>query len=377
MKKILFISHDAHLAGAQILLLNLLKWIKKNHCDIQFDVLLTGEGILTADFENITNVLKIPLPKERATSLDKIIYKLRLKKFYHNACNKKYHLVYNNTFSNGELLSILKHNKMPIITHVHELEYWIKKNGAENENHIKSSTNYYLTASMSVRDYLLKNNIADANNVEVVYEWIDSQFLLNQKENKSIKSFLNLPENSIIIAASGRENFRKGKDWFIPIAIQVLTKMKSKKIHFVWIGGHTTEELVFDCIKSGFRNNIHFIEHMPEANFYFNELEIFMMLSREDPFPLVNLEAAIWEVPVICFENTGGTEELVSENCGIKVPYGNLNMFSEAIIRVMADKEFKYEIGRNIKEKVLKEYDINVVGEKIVRAIFKVIKNHE
>ncbi|WP_281228095.1 glycosyltransferase family 4 protein [Flavobacterium aquiphilum] len=374
--KILFISHDAHLAGAQILLLNLLKWIKKYHAEIEFDVLLTGEGILTADFEKLTNVFKMPLPKERATVLDKIIYKLKLKFFYNDISHKKYDLIYNNTFSNGELSSVLELNKIPIITHVHELEYWIKKNGVENLNRIKASTSYYLAASKSVKNYLLKNNIADINNVEVVYEWIDSQLLLQQSKNKSIRFFLNLPEDSIIIAASGRENFRKGKDWFIPIAIQVLTKIKSKKIHFVWIGGHTAEELVFDCIKSNFQNNIHFIEHIPEANTYFNEFEVFMMLSREDPFPLVNLEAAIWQVPIICFENTGGTEELVSENCGIKVPYGNLNMFAEAIIRVIENEQFKNEMGMNIKEKVLREYDINVVGEKIIKAIFKVIENH-
>ena len=90
MKKILFISHDAHLAGAQILLLNLLKWIKKYHSQVEFDVLLAGEGVLTADFEKLTNVFKMPLPKERAKELDKIIYKFKLKFFYNQICHKKY-----------------------------------------------------------------------------------------------------------------------------------------------------------------------------------------------------------------------------------------------------------------------------------------------
>jgi glycosyltransferase involved in cell wall biosynthesis len=378
MKKLLFISHDAHLAGAQILLLNLLRWLKKNHSEeIKFDVLLTGGGDLTTDFESIATVYKMPTLKKEANSLEKIIYKLKLIFFSNMVSNKKYDLIYNNTFSNGFLLSVLKLNKTPVITHVHELEYWIKKNGIENQNKIKASTDYYLTASMSVKDYLLKNNIADKNNVEVVYEWIDCQLLLNKKTNKSIKSFLNLSEDAIIIAASGHENFRKGKDWFIPIAVEVLTKMKNKNIHFVWIGGYTTDELVFDCLKSGFYNNIHFIEHMREANTYFNEFEIFMMLSREDPFPLVNLEAAIWEVPVICFENTGGTEELIADHCGIKVPYGNLSRFSEAIINVLGDKELKREMGRNIKQKVLREYDINIVGKKIVKAILNVLEVNE
>ena len=376
MKKILFISHDAHLAGAQILLLNILKWLKETHPELQFDVLLAGEGILTSKFQKIATVLKVPLIKKKGNVLERFIHEYKIKKVFKKVQDKNYDLVYNNTFSNGSLLCDLKIDNLPVITHVHELDYWIKRNGAENQKKIISATDFYLTASKSVTNYLIENHICTETNAETVYEWIDSDFLLHKNSKNSIKEFLNLPEDTFIIAASGRENFRKGKDWFIPIAVEVLTKMKNKNIHFVWIGGHNTEELQYDCLKSGFQNKIHFIAHMTNANSYFNEFEIFLMLSREDPFPLVNLEAAIWEVPVICFENTGGTEELIADNCGIKVPYGNLNMFSEEIIRILENKEFKKEMGRNIKEKVLKEYDINVVGEKIVRALLKVIEKH-
>lgn len=372
---ILFISHDAHLAGAQILLLNLLEWLKQNHPEIKFDILLASDGMLTDKFAKVATVYHVPSQRKKAGKLEKVWCKFKLKKFYEKVTRKKYDLIYNNTFSNGNIL--LKFNQKPIITHVHELEYWIRKNGAENQTNIKSATTYYLAASQSVKNYLMTNNIATEEKIEVVYEWIDTQNILNQASKRSIKAFLGLPHDSIIIAASGRENFRKGKDWFIPVAIEVLTKMRNTNIHFVWIGGTTTEEIVFDTLKSGFANNIHFIEHIADASSYFNEFEVFMMLSREDPFPLVNLEAAVWEVPVICFQGAGGTEELISENCGIKVPYGNLNLFSQAVINILQDKEMKNQIGINIKEKVIREYDLAVVGQKIVNAIVKVSKENE
>ena len=40
------------------------------------------------------------------------------------------------------------------------------------------------------------------------------------------------------------------------------------------------------------------------------------MTSREDPFPLVNLEAMTNGVPVICFKDSGGSEELVDSSSG-------------------------------------------------------------
>lgn len=374
MKKILFISHDAHLAGAQVLLLNLLKWIKEVHPELKFDILLAGEGILTSEFKKNATVLKVPEIKQKANLFERSIYNYKLNFFLKKIRNENYDLIYNNTFSNGNLLSNLKVDNLPVITHVHELDYWIKRNGAENQKKIIATTDFYLTASKSVTNYLLENHICTETNVETVYEWIDSNLLLHKNSKNSIKELLNLSDDSFIIAASGRENFRKGKDWFIPIALGVLNKLKVKNIHFIWIGGHNSEELRYDCIKSGFENNIHFIEHIANANSYFNEFEIFLMLSREDPFPLVNLEAAIWNVPIVCFEKAGGTEELIEDNCGIKVPYGDLNMFSDAIIKLIENNEQRKEIGNNIRKKVLKEYDINRVGEKIVEVVLKVIE---
>lgn len=377
MKKILFISHDAYRAGAQLLLLNFLKWLKQHHYDIQFDLLLTGEGELVSEFQKLTRVYKWSNSDNKLGFLGKNIQKIKLKLLYVKLHRNNYDLIYNNTFSNGELLKKLKGIKAPIITHVHELDYWIKKKGFANQMKVKENTNFFLTASVAVSNYLLRNNIASNDNLKVVYVMLDSEHLLNNTAKNSVKEFLNLPKEAVIIAASGREDFRKGKDWFIPIAIQVLSNLKNAAIHFIWIGGTISEEIIFDCTKSGFENNIHFIDDIPNANTYFNEFDVFLMLSREDPFPLVNLEAALWEVPIVCFENSGGTEELIAANCGIKVPYGNLSLYAEAIIKLINRDDLRAQLGNNLKKKVIQEYDIHIVGENIVRTMLKVIDNYD
>ena len=52
MKNILFVSHDANRAGAQILLLRFLKLLK-NHPDFKFSILLKEGGIIEKEFEEI------------------------------------------------------------------------------------------------------------------------------------------------------------------------------------------------------------------------------------------------------------------------------------------------------------------------------------
>ena len=64
---------------------------------------------------------------------------------------------------------------------------------------------------------------------------------------------------------------------------------------------------------------------------YFATFDLFALTSREDPFPLVALEAASLGKPVICFENAGGMPEFIETDAGSIVPYGDVEAFSERI----------------------------------------------
>jgi len=56
MIKILFIGHDAYRAGAQILLLQFLKWLNVNRSDIQFEIMLGSGGTLLNEYKAIAPV---------------------------------------------------------------------------------------------------------------------------------------------------------------------------------------------------------------------------------------------------------------------------------------------------------------------------------
>ncbi len=56
MKRILFLAHDAHLAGAQLLLLQFLQYIKRYHPDIDYKLIVGNEGVLLGEFKKLTQV---------------------------------------------------------------------------------------------------------------------------------------------------------------------------------------------------------------------------------------------------------------------------------------------------------------------------------
>ncbi len=66
---------------------------------------------------------------------------------------------------------------------------------------------------------------------------------------------------------------------------------------------------------------------------FYESIDILLLLSREDPYPLVTLEAANFSVPTICFKNAGGIQEFIEEfQCGISVDYLDLNAVTKSIL---------------------------------------------
>ena len=81
-------------------------------------------------------------------------------------------------------------------------------------------------------------------------------------------------------------------------------------------------------------------------------MNVFLMTSREDPFPLVNLEAAINKVPIICFENSGGSSEIVDESSGFVVPFCDTQKMSDIVIELKKSPKKLSELSIGIYEKV-------------------------
>ena len=372
MYKILFISHDANRAGAQLLLLELITYFK-NNSNLELEILLKNDGELYKQFKEIAPTYRWKLKSTTIPTINPFLRKLE--SFYHFFLilylkKRKFTLIYNNTFTNGNLLHNLSLLNLPVITHVHELNYWIAKCGEKNLLYNKKYSLKYIAASNAVKMNLVDNLKISENRIEIIYEFIDfEKLVLNQSKN-SLRNILKIPYKSTIVAACGAEKWRKGKDLFIPIAIQVL-KSTGHNVHFVWIGGKIDEELFFDIKNSGFEKKIHFIEHMPNVNYFFSDFDIFLMLSRDDPFPIVNLEAGALGKPVLCFEGTGGSPELLQEFPDFIVPYLDLKAMADKILYLIENTDIKNRTGQMLKEKIRRLYDIKNIAPSILNSIKK------
>jgi glycosyltransferase involved in cell wall biosynthesis len=72
---------------------------------------------------------------------------------------------------------------------------------------------------------------------------------------------------------------------------------------------------------------------------YLSVFDIFALTSREDPYPLVVLEAALLQKPMVCFEKAGGAQDLIETDAGLIVPYLSLEAMSKAILTIKENPE--------------------------------------
>ncbi|WP_340102806.1 glycosyltransferase family 4 protein [Rhodohalobacter sp. 8-1] len=379
---ILFITHDASRSGAPILLRNFMGWMKRN-TNHEFQLLCRVGGSLESDFKSHADV-KYFYPKHLnnpKTVLQRIInrigyYKYRIKKHHRDLFlhykKQDFDLIYSNTVVNTDVLVVLKKLDVPVLTHVRELESTIEHFGGKYL--IRELDKY--TDKFVADSYAVKKNLVDQHNVvdkkiDVIYEYVEVPEKLPDTEiTSTLKSKLEIPEDAFIVGASGGGLWRKGYDLFIQAAVAICNKEGNENVYFLWVGGFKEDkeaEIRFDIHKAGLKDRILFVGSQKKPLDYFSLFDVFVLASREEPFGIVGMESALFETPIICFNNSGGMPEFITEECGIAVPYLNIPKLVEAILFFKHNPKLREQYGRNAKNKVLTQHTLEVKSKELLK----------
>ncbi|NJL53052.1 MAG: glycosyltransferase [Hydrococcus sp. SU_1_0] len=157
---------------------------------------------------------------------------------------------------------------------------------------------------------MIKKHDILADKINIIYGFIPqnfSNFKSYQQTKEAIRQQLNIPQEAKIICASGTTGWRKGTDLFIQLAGVISKKYFDYPVYFLWIGGEKEGfyfgEFWHDIQNLGLEKHIIFLGIKSNPLDYFVACDVFALVSREDPFPLVCLEAASLGKPIVCFDN--------------------------------------------------------------------------
>lgn len=353
-KSILFVGHEAYRTGGSLLLLNLIRWIYLNR-DVNLRLILLDGGPLLEEFQKYAQVRVLSKKK----SIFSLVQNLELKLFIQNS---KPDLVYFNTVVTLKFYQRYKSlfSSFRKVLHVHEMPFSINELAGNNLK--LEDFNNILVVNKAIRDFFTTFH-GSITKLRLITEYIDVNELKSypkQSKNASGKK---------VVLGVGVASWRKGFDFFLQTAAISFRKFPNE-IEFVWVGPISTQDrkrVEYDVQLLGLNNSFKIVGESEEVNSYYQSADLLFLSSREDPFPLVMLEAAVFRLPVIYFQGTGGSEEFFNYK-GFETPYGDCHIAAEKIKSTLGDLE-DHEFALDQFQRKALECDLELVIPTILREI--------
>jgi len=268
-----------------------------------------------------------------------------------------------NTVVCGLFCRVLVDAGLHVVTLIHELPEVIRANHLEQ--HVRSIAQHahkiVFPAEVVVEGFKQFTEMEDAKVVlkpQGLYKC--NQFRTHEQRlaaRRELRQRFSIPAQNDIVLCTGYADHRKGIDLFIDMAMKVLDT--STTVTFIWLGHwDTTLEVVLKqkVEDSGLSNNFIFPGLDYETDLYYAGSDLYTLMSREDPFPSVVMEALDVGIPVLGFEGAGGFVELLDRGCGVLIPRFDTQYFSRMVLQLLRDVEQRHELGRHGEEIIKSEY---------------------
>jgi glycosyltransferase involved in cell wall biosynthesis len=359
--KILFVNHDESRSGAQRIVLEVGKEMKKH-----FNVVLVSLDKGSMHDEFINSFKNIIYPRDILKSFDDSEKARRI------LLREKPDLVYVNSIVSYNYAIEAKKLGIPVVLHVHELKWYFDKTFSDSEKaDFKNFADIFIAVSEPVRNLLVNDYGCDDKQVVLINAFVNSVDILAKSFAKSlveINQEINKNEGEIVIVNIGCFDKRKGNDIFVD-CFKILENLYPGKFKFIWIGGPDKENVSYFENVKGLNKNLILLGEKENPFPYLRAADMFLLSSREDPFPLVALESMVLSKPIFAFKGTGGIPEVIS-NCGV---VADLNAKSMAnFIGEYLEKRNEIDgLGIKARKMQRENYDYKILIPKIKKLIDK------
>jgi len=358
MKNILFFTPHMGNNGAEIMF----SYLVSHLTNINPILLSGGRGDLLKEIPSNIPVYIHPddyVWKNRANRILKKIHLPDISEKQFKKIIKKYEIdyVFINTIVAQSIIPLLKKFKIPFILLSHDLIPMYEIISDKDFDFLFNNANGIICYSQLVYNSLKSIGL---NNVKMFHGAVN----INQiKTSIEIENKIRPKNFSKIFVMSGYRYFRKGYH----LILEISSFLKQYNAAIVWIGeSHYCglNEYVYRYIKYNNIDNIilpGFISNKSiEYYSWLNACDAFLLTSMSDSYPLVMLEAAYLQKPIIAFDS-GGVTEFVKEGMGKIVPYYCVNAYLDAIKdfiegKIPVDKELlrkeaeKHNIANSVRE---------------------------
>ncbi len=371
---LLFLSHAADRTGPPIYLRHFLRWLREHHPEVDFEIALLLGGELEDDFHALgrtTLAPDLPAPPWTDEQRAEVEVRRRDQMASHDHCR----VVHVNAAPCAELARLLPPGDRVLLSHVHELEiglgHWLPD--ADRRILLDDASTFFVPAD-AVRRNLAANHGIDPSRVALHPEMVDvregAARPLSAEERSTGRVQRGLPADGLLVGMAGTIYWRKAFDLFLRMAWTVTRRHRTdpsdEPVTFVWVGGEPgaighAERLARQL---GVDDVVRFVVTQPDPLQWFELMDVFVLPAREDPFPLVCLEAASVGVPLVAFD-TGGMPELIEQGCGLVATYPDVGDLAAKVASLLADPALRTRFGDRGRELIRTRYDVSYLAPRL------------
>ena len=190
-----------------------------------------------------------------------------------------------------------------------------------------------------------------------------------------IKKILGFTENDVLVLYVGRLVSRKRLDVLLEVAKRLIGEAK-----FIIMGSgfnmrDSAEEKILDLAQS--ISNIYIVKAQKNTLTYYQASDIHILLSEREGQPNSILEGMSCALPTIA-TNIQGISNLITNNIeGILVNVGDIDSTVAALRKLIYDTELRLTMGENGREKVIRQFEIDIVANQYIELYKSLVENKE
>ncbi len=371
---VLVISHEASRTGAPILALHIAHQLRKKYNVI---ALVLGSGELIADYRKQCDIVIGPLeepynPVITGGVLAKLIPEIK----------PTFAIV--NSIESRVVLPILARLFVPTLCLIHEFASYTRPLNAVSDVVFWASEVVFSAAIVRANAQEVCQALGERHPVilrqgRTIPPRPDRSPLEYDWEARRISRLMrpsSLPENTVVVLGMGFVHIRKGVDFFIACAARVAALHPHCPFRFVWVGhGFDPEKDVAYSVylrdqlsRAGLDGLMVFAGETMRVDVVYELADIFLLSSRLDPLPNVAIDAAYYQLPIVCFDRTTGIADLLTENgfaATCVAPYLDIEEAARRLVDLIDSPALRLEVGRGLKVLGAELFDMETYVERL------------
>lgn len=227
---------------------------------------------------------------------------------------------------------------------------------------LNRKADYAIAISRELQNYLVSSYNYKETDVKLIFNGVSKQKFSRDRDSSLIsKESFNISSDKLILGFIGSVSYQKGID----VLINALTHCKELKIHLLLLGNGKISWAQQLIDENEITDMVTLIPFRDPIGFY-AAIDVLILPSRREGFPLVPIEAMMMNTPVIRSNVEGAHDQIIEGINGYIFESENHLQLAKIIEKIALNPEVLVYLGENAHKHAIKNFSEDIMIDKLL-----------